>query len=369
MKHSRKKRKHEIVHFGYSANLGGVEVFIRNANNGMELPISLLVTTDAPLPFEVEFTGKGGSIYRICSRRENPFKYIADLIRFFATHQDVGILHIHLNTCSSIAPAVIGRCFGCICIAHSHNSSVWAGRVTKVLHTINKAFLPLFAQYRFACSESAGKYMFGKRRFEVFKNGIDVNAMSFSASGRERIRQAFGLEDAFVVGHVGKLCYIKNQSFLLDIFEQLHKIKPNSALLLVGEGADQAQLEEKVRAANLTDSVIFAGRRGDVADLLSAMDIFVFPSLFEGLPFTLVEAQASGLPILASDTVTNEVRLTDLVEFVSLNEPPTFWAERITQTTAGAGRGGYAEVLNRAGYNAKTTAEKLQNFYLEHLNG
>ena len=159
-----------------------------------------------------------------------------------------------------------------------------------------------------ACGPESGAYLYGKRTFKrrgiILNNGIDLSKYKFDLEMRERKRRELGVENKLVVGHVGRLNYIKNHKFLLDVFAELKKINADAVLLIVGEGEEKEAIEEKARRLGIENSVILTGVRDDVYDLLQAMDVFVFPSLKEGLPVTLIEAQATKLPCLISDTVS-----------------------------------------------------------------
>ncbi|MGN0522546.1 MAG: glycosyltransferase family 1 protein [Eubacterium sp.] len=361
--------ENRILHFGYSSNYGGVEAYIRNLNNALDLPIDLAVTSSAPIPYEEEFIKKGGRIHRITPRSKNYFKHYLDLFRLFKRNKDIRLVHVHLNSCSSLAPLKAARLFGKICVAHSHTSKEWSGRITHILHSINKHFLRFVTDYRFACSYEAGRFMFNNLAFEVYNNGIEAEKYVFSPASREKIRNEFCLNDEFVIGHIGLFSYIKNQSFLVDVFNEVNKRLPNSVLMLVGDGADRASVEQKVKDLALEKKVIFTGKRADINELLCAMDVFVLPSVFEGIPLTLIEAQASGIHCIASDSVSKKAKITDLFESVSLEEPAEKWADAVLKYADGYERKNTLQAVIDAGYDVKATAKRLLKFYSEHING
>jgi glycosyltransferase involved in cell wall biosynthesis len=179
----------------------------------------------------------------------------------------------------------------------------------------------------------AAQYTFGKRAYkkgkvDILHNGVDLSVYHFDANGRENIRREFNLADnAIVVGHVGRLMEQKNHRFLVEVFAKIHEKNPNTVLLLVGKGPLENQLREQIENLGLTNAVIFAGVRKDVPQLLSAMDVFVFPSFYEGMPNTVIEAQATGLPCVIADTITREADITGLVDYLSLGDSAEQWAD------------------------------------------
>ena len=205
--------------------------------------------------------------------------------------------------------------------------------------------------------------MFGGHSFHILNNAIDCASYTYAPKHRQNARSIFSISDStFVIGHVGRFSPPKNHTLLIDIFASIHKQRPDSALLLVGDGELRAQIESRVRDLGLQEHVIFTGVRSDVADLMQAMDIFVFPSLYEGLPVTMVEAQAAGLPCFISDKVPRDCVLTDLVTQIPLDASPDQWSESIlccAQT-----RNNTYNQLCAAGFDIKRNAHWLENYYL-----
>ena len=207
--------------------------------------------------------------------------------------------------------------------------------------------------------------MFGSAPYQVLNNAIDTARYSYNPQTRHQARTALGIPDnAFVVGHVGRFAPVKNHTFLIEVFSELHQKNPNSILLLVGGGELLEAVRTDVRRRGLTDSVLFTGMREDVPDLLQAMDVFLFPSRYEGLPLTLVEAQAAGLPCIISDKVPGECAVTNLVEQVSLKESVAQWAERVLARTEKVRRNTWEEIVS-AGYDINGNAARLQHYYTE----
>ena len=216
------------------------------------------------------------------------------------------------------------------------------------------------------CGIQAGKRLFGEKAWEkrgnLILNGIDVAGFVYDAEKRAAIRAKLGLGDRFVLGHAGHLAEVKNQSFLLDLMPEVLKRRPDAMLLLLGEGGDRPMLEQKIRDMALQNHVIMTGNVTNVADYLSAMDVFVFPSIYEGVPVSMVEAQTAGLPCCISTNVPRETAITGLVEFISLEQNPEFWAERIRQRAEDPRRDMTREI-EQAGFDVSATSKWLENFY------
>ena len=365
------KRDRRIAHFGYSSNLGGVEMFIKNVSDYSDFGIDIVVSTNEAIPYEESLLKNGSRVFRITSRRNSPLKYALDILRILRSNQEIRIVHWNVNTLSSIMPLFMGRICGKKCVVHSHSSNTHYGKMTRFLHFLNRHIYSLFTDCRLACSNDAGVYMFGDKSYQIINNGIDVNRFCFSAESRKKVRNEFGFNNNdFVLCHVGNYSKIKNQSFLIDVFYNLLKVEPNSKLVLVGDGGDRPALERKIKELNICDKVFLTGKRMDVPDILSASDCFVFPSLWEGLPFTLVEAQTNGIPILCSDNVPKESCLTDLIKYLSLDAPISEWVDIISSyiSVKSNNRSEYCERMLELGWNVSDTVKKLDIVYERLIN-
>ena len=206
--------------------------------------------------------------------------------------------------------------------------------------------------------------MFGSKakRALILKNSIDTMQYAFNAQAREEKRKELQLEGRFVLGHVGRFHRLKNHSFLLKVFKEVHAADENAVLLLVGDGSLRGRLEKRVNELGLTASVVFTGMRNDVPQLLQAMDVLVFPSVFEGVPMVLIEAQACGLPCIVSQNVHPQIKITDGLQFMSLQKPPNEWAKAVL-ALKGRKRCNTSGEVKRAGYDMRENAKALESFY------
>ena len=253
-------------------------------------------------------------------------------------------------------------------IVHSHNTALRKSslRAAKLaLHRAGSALWKNCATHRWACSGAASEFLFGKGEFTFIPNGIDIKRFAFDERTRLSVRAELCAEKKFIAGSVGRLCEQKNQSFSLDVFSHLAKIKPDSLLLLVGEGEDRAMLEAKAKQLNIEDKVVFLGVRSDVERLYSAMDAFLFPSIFEGLGIVAVEAQTSGLEVLCSENVPEEAIVTDYARSMRLSDGAQRWAKALAQMSLNKkDRSKASQTVALAGFESTAVAKMIENAYL-----
>ena len=346
---------------------GGLESMLMNYYrhvNREKVQFDFLVHRQEWAAFDDEIESLGGRIYRLPRLVPWGKSYLSALNHFFDEHPEYKIIHVHQDCLSSVILKVAAQHNIPVRVAHSHSISQ-DKNLKYPIKLWYKRFIPKYATDLFACGKDAGDWMFGGAPYQVINNAIDVAAYTYDPAKRQKVRRQLGLENEFTVGHVGRFNQPKNHPFLLAIFAELLKKEPNAVLLLVGGGEDMAKIRSKARALGVAEHVRFLGVRSDVADLMQAMDVFVFPSLYEGLPVTMVEAQAAGLPCLISDKVPSECILTDgLVDVLPLSESPEAWAERILEKRDFPRTDRRAEIANH-GFDITTEAVKLQEFYIK----
>lgn len=303
----------------------------------------------------------------------NLFRYIRFLFKFFSRHPEYKIVHGHIPN-AAIFYLSMARLMGVPSrIIHSHSTQSADNSLKRLRNFILNLFIPLCANVYCACSKAAAKFLFGtkagrvKSPYYLIHNALPLEKYVYHAETRRRVRQQLNIrEDQFVVGHIGRFCRLKNHSFVIDVFAQLHKSDSRALLMLVGEGELKEKILLKVKNLNLRESVVYLGVREDIPELLQAMDLLLFPSLKEGLPLVVVEAQCCGLPCLVSRSVTNEVRLVPrLVQFMSLRSSPESWAEALRRYKNSPMRTSDVQVLSQAGYDIKQEAKRLVRFYTE----
>jgi len=348
-------------------NLGGAESLIMNIYRKIDrskLQFDFILHCKEKTAFEDEIQALGGRIYRLPAFKVvNILSYRKAFRNFFREHREYKVIHGHAMNTASIYLDEANKA-GLHTIAHSHTTSNGKGP-SAWIRDFFKRNLYRIAEYRFACSEEAGKWLFrDKASFKVIRNGIISENFIFNAQSRKKIREEFHIDSsATVIGNVGNLLASKNHSFLIDIFSCYLKKNSNSYLLIVGSGSLKEELEEKAARLGIQKNVIITGARRDVNQILNAMDYFVFPSVFEGLPVTLVEAQCNGLKCFISDTISDEVVLTDLVSKKSLDANAQAWADAIPDSPD-CERKDMSEAIKKAGFDITETARQLQDFYL-----
>ena len=356
----------KILHFvstpaRWSGVMGTIMNYYRHIDRE-KIQFDFLVHRDFEAAYDREIMGLGGKIYRL--PRLNPIShyYRKQLDKFFREHREYKIVHSHLDCMSAIPLKSAKRNGVPVRIAHSHSSSQTKDK-KYYLKMFYKDKIRKYATELFACSEAAGQWMFNTDHFHILNNAIDTNQYVYAPLVRSSERIIMGIpEETLVIGHVGRFAPPKNHKYLIELFNQVRKKIPNTILLLVGDGELRTQMEKQVKELGIQGKVIFAGQRTDVSRLLQVMDVFVFPSIYEGLPVSLIEAQAAGLPCLISDKVPIECKKTDLVEQVPLDDMNK-WIELIIGAEK-VMRRDTSEEIKKSGFDINSSAKKLEEFYL-----
>lgn len=353
-----------VLVIGLYAGRGGVETSTMNYYRNFD---HSKIQYDFINPYQEfyyhnEITRLGGRVYDVASFRSNPVKYAIDVYKIIRKYKYT-IVNIPMLSALNPLPvlvAFVARVPNII--VHSHNANT-NNRLKSVLHLINKPIVNMFSDYHWACSTEAARWLFYKKS-RLVNNAIDLSLYKYSEGKRARIRQEFNLGNELVIGNIARLTPVKNHTFLLDILGEMHAgdIDRNAKLLIVGDGPCYHELETKAKRMGLSEFVIFAGDRSDATDFYSAMDVFVLPSKFEGLPMVGIEAQAAGTPIVCSDSVTPELDVSGIVQFVSTDDPLKEWcravnaAERISVAQSRA-------LLTGNHYNIKNEVRDVEMFY------
>ena len=363
----------KILVFGMTDNPGGVESFLMAYYRKIDrekLQFDFLCNNKT-VAYEDEISSLGGRIFKICARSENPAKYNSDLNTFFSQHAgEYSAIWVNVCSLANIDYLKAAKKYGIKTrIIHSHNAQNMDSRLRGILHRINRLFISKYATHFWACTALAADWFYSKKlqrspSFREIKNAIDCEAFAFSQDARLEVRRELSLENNLVIGNVGRLHYQKNQFFLLDIFFEILKARDDARLMLIGGGEDEEALRQKAQDLKISDKVLFLGVRSDIPRLMSAMDIFLLPSRFEGLGIVLIEAQAAGLPSFTSDKVVPlDAKVTELLQFIDLSASPKEWAERVLEKADGNLRPDYIKEITAAGYNINTQAYALQDFF------
>ena len=354
-----------ILHVVTYMGRGGLESFLMNYYRKLDrnvIQFDFLVHRAQRYDYDDEIELLGGKIFRLSPLNPLSARYRNELFCFLKEHPEYRVIHVHQDCMSSLVLKIAKQAGVPVRIAHAHSSNQ-DKNLKYPIKLFYRWFIPKYATRLMACSKAAGDWMFCGAPYQLLNNAIDTNSYSFCSKTRKRVRDELGISSKeIVVGHVGRFSSVKNHTFLLDVFHTIQR-KTESRLLLVGDGELRGEIEKKARQLGIEDQVIMTGVRSDVAELLQAMDVFVFPSLYEGLPVSLVEAQAAGLPCLISDKVPLECRVTDLVSQLPLAVGKEEWAERALEL-ATVPRENKTEAIRMAGYDIVENAKQLTKFYM-----
>ena len=359
-----------VVH---EMNRGGIENFIMNLYRTVDrtlVQFDFVAHTDKRCAFDDEIENLGGVIYHCPDYRVvNHFQYVSWWNEFFKNHKEYKIAHSHLDSSANIHLRIAKK-FGLVTVAHSHSSSEGFG-IRAIVKNLLKANFNDCCDYKFACSKAAADWLYGKKLKEavIINNGIDLSKYIFNEEIQKRIKRDLNIADnQIVLGHVGRIDENKNHIFILNILAELVNMGYDAVFVSAGNGMELKNLQNKAKEMNIENRVRFLGVRNDVNEVLQAFSVFVFPSLYEGLPVSVIEAQASGLKCLLADTITNEVDVTGNVEFMSLNNSPKEWAEKIVSMLPYERQNTQQQIID-SGYDIKSTARYLTDFYLKLSEG
>lgn len=357
-----------VLHILANLNRGGAETMIMNYYRHLDrskVQFDFVVHTSSESAYDKEVIGMGGRIYRLPRfKGYNLISYQQAWAKLLKEHPEWRIVHVHFFTIAGVILPVAKRMRIPTRIVHSHMASPNFSILEKTGNFILRRVALKYATDRFACSNDAGKYYFGNRSFIIVKNAIDTERFIFNSQVRDEIRNRLGIDKKNVIGHVGRFCDPKNHAFLVDVFNEIYKCNNDSVLLLVGNGPLQNQIKEKVKLLGLSDAVIFAGARDDIPQLMMAMDVFVFPSLYEGLGIVAIEAQAAGLHTILSDAVPDAAMITNLAHKISLREDACYWANQILLYDNHYTHGDISMKIRKASYEIRDNIQWLENFYL-----
>ncbi|WP_027639087.1 glycosyltransferase family 1 protein [Clostridium cadaveris] len=356
-------------------NAGGAETFLMKVYRALDktkYQMDFYVSVKEECIYDKEIIEKGGIIFHSVPKSKNPIKSFCNLLRTVKKHNYQYVMRVSQHSLSALDLLAAKLGGAQKLIYRSSNSQTCGRKVNRIMHKLFKWLSIMVPNVKIAPSTEAAEFMFGKNcvkngKAKIIKNAIPVEKFAFNQAKRDRIRMSLGIENKFVIGHVGRFNNQKNHSFLLDIFSEVYKKNKDSVLLLVGNGELEKDINKKVKLLGLEDKVIFTGVRSDVSDIMMAMDIFVFPSLFEGMPNTVIEAQATGLPCIVSDKITKEAKLIDIIKYKSLNDKASEWANVILDDIR-IERESMKKYLVDKGYEIESVTRELEKLIFKYEN-
>ncbi len=360
-----------ILVFGMTENPGGVESVIINYYRNIDrnrFQFDFLCNSYEKVAYEDELIALGGKTIHFPARSRDFFGYRKELNRFFKEHaHEYHAIWVNICSLANIDYLKLAKKYGIKRrIIHSHNSQNMDSKLRGMLHKWNKCNLEHYATDFWTCAKDAADWFYKprlKKQVVMIHNAIDIQKLSFDQEGRQKYRKDLGWEDNFIIGNIGRLHFQKNQTFLLDVFYNFLEQFPKARLVLIGQGEDEAALKEKVKQLGIDELVYFAGVQYDIRGWLSAFDAFLFPSLFEGLSVVALEAQANGIPVLASaKVIPKELQINPNFCFFSLEENAQKWAEKLLQMKDENGRVSQTIIeinFTKLGYNISQEVNKL----------
>lgn len=352
-----------------SLDIGGSQIMVMNLYRAMDrekVQFDFIVDRPDKMFFAEEVKALGGKVYVMPQFKGTNIRRIKKAWKeFFVEHPEYKVLHSHVRSYASIYLPIAKKC-GLKTIIHSHTTSEGKGFKNFVKRVLERP-LRRQADYLMACSAAAGLWLYGKKAVQkdnyfFIPNAIDIDKYSYNESVRAQYRKSLGVESKYVIGHVGRLHPSKNHLFLLEIFKAVKEKRQDALLLIVGDGDLHSQIEEKIQRLCLQKDVIMVGARGDVAQLLQAMDAFAFPSVWEGLPLTVVEAQVSGLPCFLSDVITDECIFSVRAKKLPLGDVDA-WASALSGEQEQ--RNGSIDDLQNNTFDIKKSAMFFTQFYTD----
>jgi glycosyltransferase involved in cell wall biosynthesis len=369
--------KVKVLYFIDRMLRGGIQTFVIENMKHMDknkIQIDYLLLDDG-VKYELEDTLKemGSNVYKLkgvwLRKPTDYFNYFKKIDEFFSQHNDYKVVHLHSSS-KNFYILKSAKKYGIpVRIAHSHNIGFQSkNKIQIMIGNVCKPLLKKYATDYFACAYLAGEWLFGKKtvkdgKVRVIHNAVEYEKFKFNEKKRIEIRNRLNINEKLVIGNVGRFSEQKNHEFLIDIFNEIHKKNKMSTLMLIGKGEKEEIIRKKVKELGLENDVIFMGFCDNVNELMWAMDIFLMPSLHEGLPVVGIEAQAAGLPCFMSKyVITDEVKITELVKFIELKQSPREWAEEILNSDLS--RKNTKAEIEQARYLIMDTAKELENFYI-----
>lgn len=351
---------------------GGVESVVMNYYRHIDknkVQFDFIVDEDSTYIPRDEIESLGGRVIIV-----PPYQKITSYIKVLKDifkEKEYRIVHSHLNALSIIPLYAAKKSNVEVRIAHSHSTSNKKEWKKDIIKSILKPLSKIYATHYFCCSELAGRWLFGDKvynenKVKLINNAIDIEKFIYNENVRKKVRRELNLNNKFVIGHVGRFVEQKNHTKLIDIFYEIYKENKDAVLLLVGDGPLIQEVREKVSNLGITNSVKFIGVRNDIHRLMQGMDLFLFPSLYEGLGLVLIEAQAAGLKCVASSEVPKCAKITDLLEFIPLNNNSKEWCDKLLKYSQRIERNSDMNALNNSGYNIKEESKKLCEIYIKY---
>lgn len=354
---------------------GGVEAVIMNYYRHIDrskVQFDFVMHKGGNPGYIAEIKSLGGRVFEVTPYSKNIVSFTHEIYKVIKEGH-YKIVHSNMNSMSCFPLFAAWLAGADVRILHNHTTDTKAEGIRTIIKRVLRPFARLLANRYWACSKLAGAWMYGQKAVDegkvtIINNAIDLSRFAFKQEIRDKLRKEMGLEGKFVVGHVGRFMKQKNHDFLIDIFAELVKQKPESVLLLIGEGPLFGHIRDKVKSLDLQDKVRFLGVRSDVAELYNAMDVFVLPSFYEGLPVVGVEVQANGLPFLCSDMVTKEILISNNITLLALGVAHKKWIDEFVKVLNRSSNADVLQSMHSSGFDISKESEKMENYYCKFVD-
>ncbi len=357
-----------ILHVLQKMEAGGTQALLMNIYRNIDrnkIQFDFLVEYPEKQFYDNEVNELGGKIYYTSVRKDFNILRFERQLEQIIKDNNYKIIHVHAYTIGYFVLKTAKKCGVPVRIAHSHSNNMTVD-IKQYAKKIMQKLYTLYATDYMACSDEAGKYLFKNKDFDVLNNAIKSEKFIYDINIRKKVRRELNLADAFVVGHVGRMKKEKNHLFLIEVFEKIIEIQPNAKLLMIGEGPLEKKIKEIISDKKLENRIIILKNRRDVNELLQAMDIFIFPSLYEGLGIAAIEAQASGIPVLMSDNIPQETIVTPLCKKLSLSETAEKWAkDSVLLASNELAHTNTQQYIINSNYDLDDVSKWIENYYLK----
>lgn len=373
---SKQNSKIKVLQCGMTYDMGGIENFLKNYYENIDkncVTFDFINIYDKNLCYQKELEKMDSKIYRVSSYYSHPIKYMKDVSAIIKNY-NYQIVHCNMNSAVMFFPLLVAKINKVkVIIAHAHNASSDKGILKLFIHNITKHILPMLANEYFACSKKAGGWFYNSKimnskQYHFIPNAIYTEKFIYTEEVRNKMRKQLNIKkDTIVIGHVGRFVKQKNHKFLLNLFYQYHQKHQNSILILVGEGPLLLTIKQQIKDLNLENSVMLLGKRTDMECLYQCFDLFIMPSIYEGLPLVGIEAQASGLPCIFSDEITNEVKINDNVFFISLKDTYKKWIDVIDNIQLSNNKVQLNDNVKNSIFDIKTASKMLTEIYCKGI--
>lgn len=357
-------------------DMGGLENRIMDIYRNIDkdkVQFDFLVHRNQEGYFDNEIKQLGGNIYRLppITPITLIWKYKKEAKNFFSEHNDYKIIHAHNNALSMLTLKAAKKVCSPVCIAHSRTSSL-KKELKSIIKFVCKLRIKKYSDYYFACSKDAGRWLFGKKcvesgSFKIINNAIDSKKYIYNEQIRDRVRKSLKINDnELVIGHVGSMRFEKNHKFIIKIFNEVIKKNSKAVLLLIGDGELKGEIIKELTKYKIIENVRIIGISDEVNKYMQAMDVFIFPSHFEGFGTVAVEAQASGLPVIASEGVPKSTKITDLIQYLSLDDDISIWVEKILSINNRNRKNMYDSIRN-SGFDIYSVSKEIEQIYINMI--